>query len=152
MLEAGNKAPNFNLAGSDGKMHTLADYAGQTVVLYFYPKDDTPGCTKEACSFRDQHEAITDHNVVVLGVSRDPVEAHQRFINKYELPFVLLSDPDAKVMRTYGAFGTKKLYGKEVQGIIRSTVVIGPDGKIIKRWEKVPNAETHPAAVLKSLA
>ena len=147
-LEVGQSAPAFSLAGSDGKSHTLKDYAGKTVVLYFYPKDDTPGCTKEACGFRDQHADFAQHDAVILGVSRDSVESHQKFISKYQLPFVLLSDPDAKVMAAYGAYGKKMMYGKEVEGVIRSTVVIGPDGKIVKHWAKVPKAEAHPAKVL----
>lgn len=151
-IQTGSKAPSFKLAGSDGKTHSLADYAGKTVVLYFYPKDDTPGCTKEACGFRDQHDQIKQKNTVVLGVSRDSVDAHNRFIEKYKLPFILLSDPDAQVMRSYGAFGKKMMYGKEVEGVIRSTVVIGPDGKVIKHWAKVPKAETHPESVLQVLS
>lgn len=147
MLE-GRKAPAFTLKGSDGKTHTLSDYAGKTVILYFYPKDDTPGCTKEACGFRELHHAIDDQDAVVLGVSRDHLDAHEAFIRKYNLPFVLLSDPDAKMMKQYGAYGTKMMYGKQVEGVIRSTVVIGPDGQVIKHWAKVPNAEAHPAKVL----
>lgn len=144
----GKKAPSFKLAGSDGKTHALTDYAGKTVVLYFYPKDDTPGCTKEACGFRDLSKDLADRNAVVLGVSRDSVESHGKFISKFQLPFVLLSDPDASVMSKYGAYGKKMMYGKEVEGVIRSTVVIGPDGKVLKHWAKVPKAETHPEKVL----
>ncbi len=144
----GKKAPEFKLAGSDGKNHALADYAGKTVVLYFYPKDDTPGCTKEACGFRDLSNDLAARNAVVLGVSRDSVESHDKFISKFNLPFVLLSDPEARVMTKYGAYGKKMMYGKEVEGVIRSTVVIGPDGKIIKHWAKVPKAEAHPEKVL----
>lgn len=151
-ISEGKKAPAFKLAGSDGRTHSLADYTGKRVVLYFYPKDDTPGCTKEACGFRDVHDRLSDEEVVVLGVSRDSVESHQRFIEKYNLPFVLLADPDAKVMTAYGAFGKKMMYGKEVQGVIRSTVVIGPDGRVEKHWAKVPKAEAHPEKVLESLA
>lgn len=147
-IEEGKKAPAFKLSGSDGKVHALSDYAGRTVVLYFYPKDDTPGCTKEACGFRDLSSELAERKAVVLGVSRDSVESHQKFIEKYRLPFVLLSDPDAAVMQKYGAYGKKMMYGKEVEGVIRSTVVIGPDGKIVKHWAKVPKAETHPDKVL----
>ncbi len=147
----GKKAPAFSLAGSDGKNHSLADYKGKTVVLYFYPKDDTPGCTKEACGFRDHFKEIAKH-AVVLGMSKDSVASHGKFISKYKLPFTLLSDPDAAVMKAYGAFGEKLMYGKPVQGTIRSTVVIGPDGKVVKHWAAVKKAEEHPADVLAFLA
>ena len=147
----GKKAPAFKLKGSDGKTHALSDYKGRTVVLYFYPKDDTPGCTKEACGFRDLYADLSDKDAVVLGVSRDDVDSHNAFIGKYDLPFTLLSDPDAKVMTAYGAYGKKMMYGKEVEGVIRSTVIIGPDGKVVKHWAKVPKAEAHPAKVLEAL-
>lgn len=143
----GKKAPALTLPGSDGKTHTLKDYQGKTVVLYFYPKDDTPGCTKEACGFRDSFAAVSKV-ATVLGVSRDSVASHQKFIKKYKLPFVLLSDEDTAVMKTYGAFGEKLMYGKPVMGTIRSTLVIGPDGKVLKHWSPVKNAEEHPAEVL----
>jgi peroxiredoxin Q/BCP len=144
----GKKAPDFKLEGSDGKPHRLADYKGKTVVLYFYPRDNTPGCTKEACGFRDDHKALQKQGAVVLGVSKDSVASHQGFIDKFELPFVLLSDPDTKVMQAYGAWGEKMMYGKPVTGTIRSTVVIGPDGKVQKHWTAVKKAEEHPAQVL----
>ncbi len=150
-IQEGGKAPDFNLAGSDGRTHALSDYAGRTVVLYFYPKDDTPGCTKEACGFRDVNADLTARNTVVFGVSRDSIDSHGKFISKYNLPFVLLSDPDLAVMKAYGAYGKKMMYGKEVEGVIRSTVVIGPDGRIAKHWAKVPKAEAHPAKVLEFL-
>ncbi len=147
----GKMAPAFKLKGSDGKTHALADYKGRSVILYFYPKDDTPGCTKEACGFRDLHTDLSGKDAVVLGVSRDGVDSHNAFIEKYGLPFTLLSDPDAKVMTAYGAYGKKMMYGKEVEGVIRSTVIIGPDGKVVKHWAKVPKAEAHPAKVLEAL-
>lgn len=147
----GKKAPAFKLKGSDGKTHALADYKGRSVILYFYPKDDTPGCTKEACGFRDLHADLSGKDAVVLGVSRDGVDSHNAFIEKYGLPFTLLSDPDAKVMTAYGAYGKKMMYGKEVEGVIRSTVMIGPDGKVVKHWAKVPKAEAHPVKVLEAL-
>jgi peroxiredoxin Q/BCP len=103
----GQKAPDFDLEGSDGKKHSLADYAGKNVVLYFYPKDDTPGCTKEACGFRDSMEAVTKANAVVLGVSRDNIDSHNQFISKFNLPFTLLSDPQVEVMKAYGAWGPR---------------------------------------------
>lgn len=145
------KAPAFSLQGSDGKTHTLADYAGKKVVVYFYPKDDTPGCTKEACGFRDLHQDIQKKGAVILGISRDDKASHKQFIDKYTLPFVLLSDPDLRVMKAYGAYGKKMMYGKEVEGVIRSTVLIGPDGTVIKHWRKVPKAETHPEHVVAAL-
>ncbi len=147
----GQKAPEFTLEGSDGKKHSLKEYAGKTVVLYFYPKDDTPGCTKEACGFRDRNRDIQKKGAVVLGVSRDGRASHEEFRKKYKLPFILLSDPDAKVMKKYGAFGKKMMYGKEVEGTIRSTVLIGSDGKVVKHWKSVKNAETHPDEVLAAL-
>ncbi len=147
----GKKAPDFALPGSDGKTHRLKDYAGKKLVIYFYPKDDTPGCTKEACGFRDEHAAIQKLGVSVLGISRDPVASHQKFIAKYNLPFVLLADEDASVMTAYGAWGEKMMYGKPVTGTIRSTVIVDETGNVIKHWAKVPKAETHPASVLNEL-
>lgn len=144
----GKKAPDFSLEGSDGKQHGLKDYAGKTVVLYFYPKDNTPGCTKEACGFRDGYSELLRQGVVLLGVSKDSIAAHGRFIGSHNLPFVLLSDPDAVMMQAYGAFGEKVMYGKKSTGTIRSTVVIGPDGIVRKHWTKVAKAEEHPAQVL----
>ncbi len=151
-IEEGKKAPDFKLPDATGAVHSLKDYAGKTVVLYFYPKDDTPGCTKEACTFRDLSADYEKLDAVVLGVSPDGAEDHQAFSKKFKLPFPLLSDEDRKVMTKYGAYGEKMMYGKVKIGIIRSTVVIGPDGKILKHWKKVPNAETHPEKVLAFLS
>jgi peroxiredoxin Q/BCP len=150
-VQEGKAAPAFTLTNEAGKKVSLADYAGKDVILYFYPKDDTPGCTKEACGFRDSWRELTKKNVVVLGVSADGAESHQKFIKKYKLPFPLLSDPDRKVMEKYGAWGEKMMYGKKTVGVIRSTVWIGPDGKVKKHWAKVANAEKHPEQVLKTL-
>ena len=148
----GQQAPPSTLDGSDGKRHSLSDYKGKTVILYFYPKDDTPGCTKEACGFRDSMESVTKSNAVVLGVSKDNIDSHNQFITKYNLPFTLLSDPDTKVMKSYGAWGERKnMEGKTVEGAIRSTVVIGPDGKVLRHWAPVSNAEEHPHEVLQFL-
>lgn len=147
-VEEGKKAPDFKLPDAEGRVHQLKEYAGRTVVLYFYPKDDTPGCTKEACSFRDLSPEFKKQDVVVLGVSPDGAEDHQAFSKKFKLPFPLLSDEDRKVMTAYGAYGEKMMYGKKTTGVIRSTVVIGPDGKVLKHWRKVPKAETHPEKVL----
>lgn len=144
----GKKAPAFSLEGSDRKTHTLKEYAGKTVILYFYPRDNTPGCTKEACGFRDLNKEFQSLNAVVLGISKDSLESHDKFITKFKLPFTLLSDPTTKMMKKYAAFGEKVLYGKTSIGTIRSTVIIDPKGKIIKHWRKVPNAEKHPQKVL----
>lgn len=150
-IEEGKKAPAFTLVDQDGKKHSLKDYAGKNVILYFYPRDDTPGCTKEACGFRDLAKQLARHDTVVLGCSPDSEAKHQGFIKKYKLNFPLLSDPDKKVMTKYGAFGEKMMYGKPTQGVIRSTVWIGPDGKVKKHWARVAKAEAHPAKVLEAL-
>jgi peroxiredoxin Q/BCP len=150
-IREGKAAPAFTLKDAEGKSVSLADFAGRHVILYFYPKDDTPGCTKEACGFRDGWKTLTKANVVVLGVSADDAASHQRFIRKYKLPFPLLSDPDRKVMTRYGAYGEKILYGKKTKGVIRSTVWIDPDGTVRKHWARVPNAAEHPAKVLEAL-
>jgi peroxiredoxin Q/BCP len=147
----GKKAQDFVLEGSDGKKHSLREFTGKTVILYFYPKDNTPGCTKEACAFRDMHKPLLDKGTVVLGVSKDTLTSHAKFISDFKLPFILLSDPEAKVMQAYAAWGEKKMYGKTVTGAIRSTVVIGKDGTILKHWPQVKNADTHPAEVLEFL-
>lgn len=144
----GKKAPRFALQGSDEKLHDLADYAGKTLVIYFYPRDNTPGCSKEACSFRDLYPQLNDLDVVLFGISKDSLAAHDKFIAKFGLPFVLLSDPDAETMQAYGAFGEKTMYGKKVMGTIRSTVVIAADGTVLKHWSRVRKAETHPREVL----
>ena len=150
-IQEGKAAPAFTLADGSGKKVSLADFAGKHVILYFYPKDDTPGCTKEACGFRDSWKEIQKLNAVVLGVSADGAESHQKFTAKYKLPFPLLSDPDRKVMEKYGAYGEKVLYGKKTIGVIRSTTWIGPDGKVKKHWARVPSAEQHPEKVLELL-
>ncbi|MCR9094156.1 MAG: peroxiredoxin [bacterium] len=147
----GRKAPAFTLKDQNGDAHKLADYAGKNVILYFYPRDDTPGCTKEACGFRDLKRQLTRRDTVVLGCSPDGEEKHKAFIKKFKLNFPLLCDPDKKVMTKYGAFGEKMMYGKKVQGVIRSTVWIGPDGKVRKHWPKVAKAADHPAKVLEAM-
>ena len=143
----GKLAPGFTLEGSDGKTHSLKEYAGKTVVIYFYPRDNTPGCTKEACGFRDMHTELQKQGVVLLGVSRDSMKSHDKFIKDFGLPFTLLSDPDGAMMTAYGAFGEKVMYGKTTVGVIRSTVVIGPDGTVTRHWTKVAKAEAHPEQV-----
>jgi len=150
-IEAGKKAPAFTLEDQDGHKIALRDLAGQDVVVYFYPRDDTPGCTKEAQGFRDLSKEFAKRDVVILGVSPDGAEAHRKFIAKYRLPFSLLSDPAKKVMTRYGAFGEKMMYGKKTTGVIRSTVWIGPNGKVKKHWARVAKAADHPAKVLEAI-
>ena len=150
-IQEGRKAPVFTLPDAQGRPVSLADLEGRHVIVYFYPRDDTPGCTKEACGFRDGWKELSKLGVEVLGVSPDGAEAHQRFAKKYALPFRLLSDPDKKVMTRYGAFGEKTMYGRKTQGVIRSTVWIGPDGAVIKHWKRVAKAADHPEQVLEAL-
>jgi peroxiredoxin Q/BCP len=151
MLQAGDIPPPFTLANAQGRKVSLQDFAGRHVVLYFYPADDTPGCTKEACGFRDAWDDLRALGVEVLGVSGDDADSHQRFAAKYRLPFTLLSDPGHEVMRAYGAYGEKTMYGKKVVGVIRSTVWIGPDGRVRRHWARVSNAATHPDKVLEAI-
>ena len=150
-IEEGKAAPAFSLKDSAGNQVALEDFRGHDVIVYFYPKDDTPGCTKQACRFRDLWKGIQKQGAVVLGVSPDDEASHQAFIAKYELPFTLLCDPAKKVMSTYGAYGEKMMYGKKTVGVIRSTVWVGPDGKVKKHWRRVPNAALHPNKVLELL-
>lgn len=149
-LAIGSRAPAFTLVDSSGATVRLADFAGQRVVLYFYPADDTPGCTAEACQFNDELAAFSDLTVTVIGVSPDDGAKHERFIAKYGLNFRLLSDPDRTVMAAYGAYGPKQLYGKTVTGVIRSTFVIGPTQRIEHAWYGV-RANGHAAKVLATL-
>ncbi len=151
MIEEGKAAPLFTLKDKDGNKVALKDFKGQPVVVYFYPKDDTPGCTTQACDIRDQWSALQEAGAVVLGISPDPAEAHQRFVDKYDLPHTLLSDPDRKVMEKYGAWGEKNMYGKKTVGVIRSTVLVGPSGRVAKHWKRV-QAKKHAEQVLKALA
>jgi peroxiredoxin Q/BCP len=150
-IEERKAAPKFTLSDQDGKKIALSEYRGKNVILYFYPKDDTPGCTKEAQGFRRLWKQIQSRDTVVLGVSPDGAESHQKFIKKHRLPFTLLSDPGHKVMSKYEAYGEKTLYGKKMMGVIRSTVWIGPDGKVKKHWRRVAKAADHPAKVLEVL-
>ncbi|MBA2479373.1 MAG: thioredoxin-dependent thiol peroxidase [Planctomycetes bacterium] len=131
------KFPKFSLPGSDGTTHTLADYLGKPFVVYFYPKDNTPGCTVQACAFRDQHKKLRALGVTVLGVSPDSIASHQRFIAKEELPFVLLCDADHKLAEKLGVWGEKQLYGRKFLGIIRTTFLVGADGTVAKEWRGV---------------
>jgi peroxiredoxin Q/BCP len=150
-IEEGKAAPAFTLKDAKGAKVALKDLRAKDVILYFYPKDDTPGCTKEACGFRDLWKEIRGRGAVVLGVSPDDEASHKKFTSKYKLPFTLLSDPGRKVMTKYGAFGEKMMYGKKTVGIIRSTVWIGPNGKVKKHWKRVAKAADHPAKVLEAL-
>jgi peroxiredoxin Q/BCP len=150
-LAEGRKAPAFTLEDASGKRVSLADFKGKDVVVYFYPKDDTPGCTKEACGFRDLWKELQRVGVVVLGVSGDAPASHTKFAAKYKLPFPLLSDPKRTVMQAWGAYGDKVLYGKKTKGVIRSTVWIGGDGVVRKHWARVRDAAAHPAEVLAAI-
>lgn len=149
-LAAGDTPPDFELRDQDGNAHRLADYRGRTVVLYFYPRDNTPGCTKQACGFRDQHEAIGAEGAVVLGVSTDTAASHAQFREQHGLPFPLLVDEDAAVATAYGAWGEKTLYGRKSIGMTRSTFVIGPEGTLTKVWKRAKAAD-NAEAVLKLL-
>jgi peroxiredoxin Q/BCP len=151
MLTLGAKAPAFTLPDQDGKQVSLQDLRGRWVVLYFYPKDDTPGCTVEACEFTAALPAFRGLDAVVYGCSADGASAHQKFIAKHKLGIGLLTDADKKVMKAYGAYGKKLMYGKEVEGVIRSTVLIAPDGVVAQHWPKV-KAEGHAEAVRAALA
>jgi thioredoxin-dependent peroxiredoxin len=150
-ITEGQKALAFTLQDAAGRHVSLADFKGKNVIVYFYPKDDTPGCTKEACGFRDLWKDLQKAGIVVLGISADGAESHTKFSGKYKLPFTLLSDPDRKVMTAWGAYGDKILYGKKTIGVIRSTVWVGPDGSVRKHWKRVADAAKHPAQVLEAV-
>ncbi len=137
MLKEGQSAPDFTLEAVTGEKVSLSDYKGRKVILYFYPKDNTPGCTTEACDFRDHKEAIDAKGAVVLGISKDSIKSHRRFIDKHNLNFTLLSDPDGEVCEVYGVFGEKKLFGKTFLGIHRMTFIINEEGKIAKIYPGV---------------
>jgi len=147
MLKVGDKAPAFTLLSDSGEEVSLRDYLGKTVILYFYPKDMTPGCTTQACDFRDSGPAIKKKKAVVLGVSRDSQERHEKFRDKYELNFPLLADEDGRVCKAYGVWQEKSLYGRKFMGIVRTTFVIDPKGKIVQIFSKV-KVKAHAEAVL----
>lgn len=149
MLEEGDNAPNFSATDQDGKDVKLSDFKGKRVVLYFYPKDDTPGCTKEACSFRDANDVYAEKHIKVLGVSTDDESSHQKFISKFNLPFTLLADTDKKIVNDYGVYGEKSMYGKKYMGVSRKTFLIDEQGKIKKIFNKV-NVSEHADEVLKA--
>ncbi len=145
------KAPDFSLPDQDGTMRSLKDYAGKWIVLYFYPKDDTPGCTKEACAFRDARDVIAElGNAVVIGISKDSVASHKKFADKHSLNFTLLSDPDHTTIEAYGAWGMKKFMGRDYEGIRRNTYIISPEGHFVKTYEGV-NPLTHAAEIIRDL-
>jgi peroxiredoxin Q/BCP len=150
MIKLGNKAPAFSLDSSEGGKLSLKDLAGRYAVIYFYPKDSTPGCTTEAQAFRDAKPELDALDAIVVGVSKDSIASHCRFRDKHELGFPLLSDPDGKMIEAYDAWGEKKLYGRAYMGIFRSTVVVGPDGRVVAHFPKV-KVKVHAAEVLDAL-
>ena len=150
MIEIGNMAPDFTLPDENGEERKLSDERGNIVILYFYPRDNTQGCTKEACSLRDSIEDLKSLDATVIGISPDKADSHRKFIDKFSLPFHLLSDPEHKVMEMYGAYGEKMMYGKKTVGVIRTTYIIGKDGKVLKVFKKV-NTATHGEDVRKAL-
>ena len=147
MLEVGTKAPDFTLKNQEGQEVSLSQFAGKRVVLYFYPRDNTPGCTRQACGFAQNYEGFTQRDVVVIGVSKDSVASHLKFAQKYELPFVLLSDPDLQAIQAYDVWQEKKLYGKVSMGVVRTTYIIDPQGVIAKVMPKV-KPDTNAAEIL----
>ena len=151
MLELQAKAPDFTLSDKDGKQVSLSDFLGKKVILYFYPKDNTPGCTRQACAFAGAYEEVRRKNVEVIGISKDSVASHVKFAEKYHLPFVLLSDPELQAIQAYGVWQEKKLYGKVSMGVVRTTFIIDEEGKIEKIMPKV-KPDTNAAEILAELA
>ena len=151
MLEIGTKAPDFTLQDQEGKEVRLSDFAGKRVVLYFYPRDNTPGCTRQACAFAQNFEGFRSQDVAVIGISKDSVASHQKFAQKYDLPFILLSDPELQAIHAYGVWQEKKLYGKVSMGVVRSTYIIDPQGMIEKVMPKV-KPDTNATEILDYLA
>ena len=149
-VEINDKAPSFKLADQNGAIHQLSDYSGKYILLYFYPKDNTPGCTTEACTIRDAWSDFAQYNAVVLGVSPDSVESHKKFESKFSLPFTLLADPDKKLLEAYGVWVEKNMFGNKYMGVKRSSVLIGPDGKIAKVYKTV-SPKKHAVQVLEDL-
>jgi len=150
MLQIGDKAPDFTLNDQNGNPVSLADFAGKRVVLYFYPRDNTPGCTRQACAFAGAYQAFKEKDVVVIGVSKDSVNSHKKFAEKFDLPFILLADPEKEVIQAYGVWQEKKNYGKVSMGVVRATYVIGPDGCIERVMPKV-KPDTNAAEILAAL-
>ena len=151
MLEIGTKAPAFELPDQNGEMHTLEEYKGKKVILYFYPRDNTPGCTKQACAFAQSYDAFRERDVVVIGISKDSVASHVKFAEKHQLPFILLSDPELEAIQAYDVWKEKKLYGKVSMGVVRTTYVIDEQGVIEKVMPKV-KPDTNAAEILSYLA
>lgn len=137
MLQAGMKAPDFTLSDKDGNMVSLSDFMGKKVVVYFYPKDNTPGCTRQACAFASSYDKYTENGITVIGISKDSVKSHGNFALKHSLPFILLSDPELSAIKAYDVWKEKKLYGKVSMGVVRTTYLIDEKGEIEKVWEKV---------------
>jgi peroxiredoxin Q/BCP len=150
MLEVGMKAPDFSLPDSEGREHKLSDYLGRRVVVYFYPKDNTPGCTRQACAFASAYDRFRQNDIVVIGISRDSVASHKKFAEKFSLPFVLLSDPDRVAIEAYGVWQEKKLYGKTSFGVVRSTFIIDENGVIVRVMPKV-KPDTNAQEIINSL-
>ena len=150
MLEVGVKAPDFTLPDQNGDLHSLSDYRGKKVILYFYPKDNTPGCTKQACGFAERYPQFIEKGAVVLGISKDSVASHKKFEEKYGLPFTLLSDPELVAIQAYDVWQEKKNYGKAYMGVVRTTYLIDEEGKIAKAFDKVKAAD-NPEQMLGEL-
>ena len=151
MLEVGTQAPDFTLPDQNGNRHSLSDYRGKEVILYFYPKDNTPGCTKQACGFAERYPQFIEKGAVVLGISKDSVASHKKFEEKYGLPFTILSDPELKVIQAYDVWKEKMNYGKVSMGVVRSTYLIDEEGKIVKSFDKVKAAD-NPEQMLGELS
>ena len=150
MLKIGDIAPDFALLDSEGREHKLSDYLGKKIVLYFYPKDNTPGCTRQACAFASAYDAFRERDIVVIGISRDSVASHKKFAEKYSLPFILLSDPDLVAIQAYGVWQEKKLYGKTSFGVVRTTFIIDEAGKISAVMPKV-KPDTNAGEILNNI-
>lgn len=150
-INEGEKAPQFEGKDQDGNMIKLSDYSGKKVILYFYPKDDTPGCTKEACNLRDNYQALKDQGFEIIGVSADTESKHKKFIDKYELPFPLIADTEKEIIQAFGAWGEKKFMGKTYDGIHRITFVIDENSNVLKRFDKVKTAD-HTAQILEAIS
>lgn len=150
MIQVGMKAPNFTLLDQNNNLVSLSDFLGKKVVVYFYPKDDTPGCTRQACAFRDAYEGFKEKDVVVIGISKDDIESHVKFAEKYNLPFILLADPELQAIEAYGVWQEKTMFGKKSMGVARSTFVINEEGKVIKVFKKA-NPDTNASEILEFL-
>lgn len=146
-LQVGDNAPQYSLQDQSGKTHSSGELKGKTTLIYFYPKDETPGCTAQACALRDNFEELQAKSIDVIGVSKDDVKSHEKFATKHELPFDILADPDTKMIDAYGAWAEKSMYGRKFMGIVRSAVLVGPDMKILAVWPKIQPLKTVPAVL-----